>query len=239
MRRQQQKAWERIQKIKNKEARESYRRWYDLQAQILDYKEQAITGKIKTPKKNAPSEFDDLRAERNLWASRVRSQIAQSEVPIGQKIALETAATIRGTILGADIGVLFRQGLFSTVRPKAFTKGVIEASKTAFSDKNIARWQQRMDEARDTDGVLFAVKRKRAGLQVTDTLNNREEFVVSRLMEKIPGIGKVVGGSLTRFQTTFINTARAETFDAAVRRGYSVKELELRAQFINNATGRG
>ena len=234
-----QKAFDKLQKIPLKEARDAYKRWFTVQAQILDYKEQMLTGKFRKPTAKPASELDDLMAERNLWGSRVRGAIRASETPQWMKALENTAATIRGLSLGADIGVVFRQGLFGTARPAAFAKGLVAGGKTVFSEKNIAKYQYELDNARLPDGKALAPIRNKAGLDLSDTVNNREELMVSRWMKKIPGIGKTVGGALERFQVSYINTVRAEVFDAAVRRGYSAEELSLRAKFINNATGRG
>lgn len=239
LRKQQQKAWEKLQNVRSNEAKQSYKRWWDLQAQIQDLEEQVVTGKFKPPKERAPSEFEDLQAMRDLWAGRVRSGVEASKVPAFQRAIENVAGNVRGLSLGADIGVVFRQGLFTTSRPKAFVRALGQAGKVAFSEKNLAKYQRSLDNARTPDGKMLQPIRRKAGLSLTDTFNNREELAAARMLQKIPGIGKAVGGSLERFQTAFINTARAEVFDAAVRRGYSPNELKLRAQFINNATGRG
>ena len=236
-----QKEFDKAVKIEDAAVRKEQVQLLSAQADSLDLQRQLAEGSF-TPPKIAPAvsqAVENIRAERDMWAKRVRQAVKDASVPKAEKAAREVAGTVRGLSLGTDIGVLFRQGLFSVSRPKAFAKGVIEGAKNVFSEANLAQYQRRLDTEKWGDGSLKSAVRKKHGLDVTDTVNNREELVTSRLMQKIPWIGKAVGGSLERFQTTFINTVRAETFDAAVKRGYNADELRLRAQFINNATGRG
>lgn len=151
----------------------------------------------------------------------------------------------RGIVLGSDIGVLTRQGLFAWSRPRVAIPATVEALKSAVSPASMARWEIEVRD-REINGESAAPIRKAAGLQLTDTLSNPEELVVTRLLSRIPDFnvgGKTIklsaiGRTLERFQTTFINAVRADTLDAGIRSGMTPEELKQRANFINSATGR-
>lgn len=161
------------------------------------------------------------------------------------KKALSQLNQVRGVILGSDVGVLTRQGLFAWSRPATAIKATANALKAAVSPEAMGRWEAEVRE-REINGEAAEPIRKKAGLQMTDTLNHPEELVITRLLSRIPDFnvgGKTVrlsavGKTLERFQTTFINSVRADLLDSAIKKGYSPEELKDRASFINSATGR-
>ena len=212
--------------------------FYNQLARLSDLKNQAM-GLADIPEPKAKSvlstELANIKAEADMWAGRVKHKINASKVPIYEKRIRNATGVFRGFLLGADIGVLTRQGLFGLSQIPSFIKSVAKAGKNTFSEVERAKWQTAMDEAQLPDGRRLQPIRKKAGLALTDTFNKQEEILASRVFSKIP----VVGGSLERFQSTFINTLRSEVFDRAVRAGFSEEELALRARFINNITGRG
>lgn len=214
----------------------------DVQAQINDLKSQLETGdyQVKQVKRaKAIQQLEDLRAERDMYASRVRRAVKDHQTSFGKKAARQTAETIRGTILGSDIGILTRQGMYAWARPKIALKAVGKAGKAMFSEKEAVKAMRAIDERRLKDGASAAVVRKKAGLSLSDRVLDPEELSVARLIQKIPWVGERIGGGLDRFQHVFINQVRADTFDMAANLGFSEKELATRARFINNATGRG
>jgi len=86
----------------------------------------------------------------------------------------------------------------------------------------------------------------RAGLEFTDyggALNAREEAFAGNLIERLPGIGRLVRGSNRGF-VTLLNTIRADSFDAMTRGfnragGLSLAESQAIANYVNVMTGRG
>lgn len=190
----------------------------------------------KAKNAKAKAEFEQMRKEFEL-ANRTALEKARDRAAL----LLQSA---RGLILGSDIGILARQGLFSWNRPVTAIKATAEAFKSALSPASMARWEIETQE-REIKGQAVAPLRKKAGLRLTDTLNNPEELVVTRLLSRIPDFkvgGKTVrlssiAKTLERFQTTFINAVRADLFDQAVKQGFSPEELKLRANFINSVTG--
>lgn len=188
--------------------------------------------------KTVDAHLEDLKAKERLLDSRIRNKIREQQTPRVKRWFNTGVQTVRGTILGSDIGVLTRQGLFSLARPKSFLKGIGQGAKAALSEENLAKWANDQDSARMSDGKLAISIEKEAGLSTTDALNSHEEAILGQLFRKIPGIGKLAGG-LERFQTVFINTVRKEIFRASYEKGLTMPELQARARFINNATGRG
>jgi hypothetical protein len=204
---------------------------------VADLKAQVTEGRFRVETKREiqlSKELEDLQAERRMWSNRVQQAINANTNPPGT--LRKVAGLVRGTILGSDLGVITRQGLFSAARPAAFLKGLGSAGKSMFSPKNFAKWEMQLAEKK-VNGRLVAPIRQKAGLSLTNTLTQPEELSAALLIKKV--FGERVGGALERFQHAFINTVRADIFDKAVAAGFSPEELKLRAQFINNATGRG
>lgn len=178
----------------------------------------------------------DLRAEREIARRKVMTAIEATRPQTTYDKFSQGANVLRGVVLGSDIGVLTRQGLFSFSRPLVAAKSIGKAARAAFSETEMVKWQQEIADRR-INGKSAELERKKAGLQITDHLNREEMVFLARALERIPIISPV-GAGLERFQTTFINSVRAELFDNELRRGLTAPELALRARFINNATGR-
>lgn len=239
----------------------------DLEEQIADMQQQLETGELKEKiriKREHDTQTDNLLYERELLQRTIDEKIETLKLSRGQKFRRglgRFGENVRGTILGSDFGILLRQGLFSIGRPKAYGKGLRAAFRAGFSDPQLAAIERDLD-MRQIDGKLVRNIEKEAGLSRTQshrTLNEQEELVLARLVKQLPewaasslekfgadkaaaGVrkaGDATVGALLRGQHAFINTVRAETFDQAVRAGFDAAELKLRAQFINNATGRG
>jgi len=212
----------------------------NIQSAIEESKGVLRTGiTVARPKRvrTVTEEIADLEAQRKVYDSRVRAKLREMETPKGVRWLRSGANTVRGVTLGSDLGVIARQGLFSASRPKAFFSGLKNASKTMFSEENLAKWATDTENKRYSDGKSALRVRKEAGLSTTDALNSHEELIIGPLAQKL--FGRKLGGSLERFQTTFINTVRNEIFDASYESGLTPSELKSRARFINNVTGRG
>lgn len=180
----------------------------------------------------------DAQAQRRHTESQLKAGIKELGKPMLQKAAEVSSQIVQSTVLGTDLGQLTRQGLFTWVRPKAAWKGVKSGARALLSENNLARIEMDITD-REINGKRVAPLRKAAGLSLTDSITHPEELSIGRLISKIPGVGKLLGKPLERAQLAFINTARAEVFDAGVRAGFSRTELATRARFINAATGRG
>lgn len=85
---------------------------------------------------------------------------------------------------------------------------------------------------------------ERAGLLMSDVLNNREDAIRSSLAEQIPGYGRYVKAS-NRAYTSFLNHLRVTKFEqlmeAAILQGRGNDDVLARkiADYVNSATGRG
>ena len=87
----------------------------------------------------------------------------------------------------------------------------------------------------------------KAGLELTDTLTDREEMFNSQMAEKIPLIGRGVRAS-NRAYTTFLNKLRIDTFKSLLDKAEDTLDPNIRmnevfarelANFLNTSTGRG
>jgi hypothetical protein len=157
-------------------------------------------------------------------------------------IAADVLNTPRALMASFDVSAPGRQGVFLigsgpfwTNLPKMFKGLISEKNYTAMNDAIAAR---------PTYPLM-----KRAGLALTNVgrnLSEREEQFMSRLAEKIPGIGKIVRAS-DRAYSAYLNGLRADTFDNLLRlskeAGVDFKEnpkaLKDISRFVNAATGRG
>ena len=85
---------------------------------------------------------------------------------------------------------------------------------------------------------------EKAGLLMSDVVNNREDAIRSSLAEQIPGYGRYVKAS-NRAYTAFLNHLRVTKFEqmmeAAILQGKGNDEVLQKkiADLVNNATGRG
>lgn len=253
-----------INKLRRQARNESTANKAKIQAKIDDLERQASSGipDVKTQAEvKVSKELENLRAQRDMWAGRVRSLVEAQKASPRRRAIRQVASAIRGIKLGSDIGVLIRQGLFlwNPKRVGTALKSVVQAGKSAFSENNLALWARRIDTEVLPNGRVAGPYYKKMGLQLADSITNHEEIVSTALIRQafdLPAkalekagaknsaqalrvVTDAVGGSLERFQTVFINNARAEMMKKAIRAGYSDDELRNMARFINNVTGRG
>lgn len=227
-----------------------------LRTQLAAVKKRIADGDFAPRAKKIQPALDRKNLDAKALLEKARNEVRQGEerYRLANRTATQKAKdraalllqSARGIILGSDIGVLTRQGLFGWARPVKSIKATAEAFKAAVSPASMARWEI---EVRDAviNGEPAGPKRRAADLSMTDTLNNSEELVITRLLSRIPDFnigGKkiklsVFGKSLERFQTTYINAMRASVFDSGIKAGLPPDQLKDLAHFINNATGRG
>ena len=154
----------------------------------------------------------------------VRAYVKELDKPKWLRNTVEVANTVRGLTLGSDVGTLLRQGRNAISNPIEGIRAIKAGLKAVRSDADYAVTMKRLRDRR-IDGKNAYLVGKKAGLQLTDTLIEPEEMIVGRILKKIPGIGKLVGKPLERFQVAYINELRAGLFDRALVKGLTPEEL--------------
>jgi hypothetical protein len=161
-----------------------------------------------------------------------------------KKAAKETAvdvANIPRTLLSmADFSAMYRQGgMLFLGENKAWVKAARDQFKVAFSEENYKALEDRI-----TSHDYYPLAEE-SGLAINlgDKLRlaEREEAFVSRLINKVPVLGKVARTS-ERSYVGFLNSLRFNTFSKYAEmwgNEATAKDYEELAKFINAATGRG
>lgn len=222
----------------------------NIEKRMTELEKLQAEGKFKRDKKPVPDKTKEtLDAEGRLLGAEneFKAWVYEQKLKMQPWYQKAPAAIqqMRGIILGSDIGILTRQGLFSWSRPAIAIKATSNAIKAALSPEAMDRWSVEQRD-RVINGEAALPQRKAAGLQTTDTLSHPEELVITRWLSRLPDIKvgdrtvklSAIGRTLERFQTTFINSARVDAFDWGIKHGRTPEELKLRANFINSATGR-
>lgn len=150
----------------------------------------------------------------------------------------------RSFMTTADMSAPFRQGLLAGfLRPGKVPGAFKEMVRQAFSKKEFEGWLDTLKASPD-----YRVM-KRAGLYISDPrdlaggLGGREEAFMSRLIEKVPVLKDILGGS-QRAYLGYLNKLRADIFmDMAKTFGEqganSAADIKSLAELVNVATGRG
>lgn len=147
--------------------------------------------------------------------------------------------TARSTL---DLSAPFRQGI-TLIHRKEFWKAFGPMLKSLVSEDAFKASQLRIRAMPEYQLM------KKADIAFTDLgadLHAREEAIMSDLVEKVPGYGRLVRGS-NRAYVTFLNELRANTAASMIRDmgtlgldlGSNQKALKELGHFINMATGRG
>ncbi len=162
----------------------------------------------------------------------------------GKELGLELINLPRALRATSDLSGTLRQALFLGIgSPKRFGQAFVQQLRVLTSEKAFQE-QGRLIAARPT--FEFMEKGKLAITDLGPVLTNREEVIMSRLPEKIPGFGRVVRAS-NRAMTGLLRQIRADVFDdlwrVAERTGLNPAENPVvyndMAKFINSASGRG
>ncbi len=148
----------------------------------------------------------------------------------------------RSIMATADLSAPFRQGLFLINHPKIFAKSMKTMFKAALSEKEYQKASSYIEKRESYPQM------QRDGLSIMELgedISKREELIMSNLLEKIPGIGKIVRGS-NRAYTVFLNNLRADSYDYFTKKAVDVGAMKRNpeigkdiANFVNTATGRG
>lgn len=148
-----------------------------------------------------------------------------------------------------DAPPLFRQGLFTTLsRPTIAAKAFMQGAKSTYHGKDSKFYRDSMQALRSRDNSAFYV---RDNLEIND-LDDMSSFKVDEIggadvWSKFPVLGKTISGTLGRFDagfTTFLNTLRADSYDAFARAYTKTgtptrEEGEYIARMVNILTGAG
>lgn len=169
-------------------------------------------------------------------------EISKTEEWMGLPRALQSAF---------DLSFPLRQGL-GLIHTKGWWKAWPDMVKSFGSDEaykgvmdsiaNRPNFRGRIITTKNGKEVVEQSLAQKAGLAITDLVNQREEELGSKLAGQIPGLGQGVKAS-NRAYNAFANKLRADAFDALVAQNPQAKtDLVLAKQladFVNNASGRG
>jgi hypothetical protein len=193
-------------------------------------------------------EYQGLDPDGKLIIQKVRdSPMVKPNEPLPARgLASDVVNLPRTMMASMDVSAPLRQGL-GLIGKKAFWTSLQPMFK-AFGNEEF--YNQAMDSIAakplfrrsiGADGSVLPSFAERAGLKLSNMLNQREESLMSGLLDKVPGFG----GS-ERAYTLFLNKLRADTFEQMVNDFgvFSGQKANLPvakqiADFVNNASGRG
>lgn len=184
-----------------------------------------------------PRQIEKTKAEKRaeFLVQKRKKEIAQALSEPETRTAVNrvrAAARFFGAMnLGTDLGALGRQGgVALKTQPKLWANALKDAK---FSEQGAHEMDMLLENHPN------AWRWKRDGLPITShaTLSVREEFGMSQLADKIPGLAHS-----ERLQRTFLNKLRADMYEALTMQfgpeGPSHAEGKAIATYIADATGR-
>lgn len=183
-------------------------------------------------------ELTRKRSELRRLQNRVDEHIENMKPKTARTYAAEVFGSLRAAKATGDMSATLRQALWQSVRHPVIASKAFLKSADAFFRENTAQ-----------DVYTAMVQhpnhylRERAKLYLSPLegkLTAREEQFQSRLLEKIPGLGKIVRAS-ERHMVTHLNLIRTAVFDKFLESHPNATraELEAMADYINVSTGRG
>jgi hypothetical protein len=183
-------------------------------------------------------ELERMQVELAMARKKVRTAIADQAPKTFGRGVVEGINTLRTLKATADMSYLLRQGLILGAGHPIKAARAFGGSIQAFFSNY---------KAEQIDNMLRTAPnhylREKAGLHLpepTQSLTGREEYFMSNLAERIPGLGQVVKAS-ERNMVTGLNLLRTSVFDDFVRRypNATTQEMKALANFVNVASGRG
>lgn len=206
--------------------------------------------KRETKKYQADSELEKAMIERDK--AKFEFEVAQEKNrlenrPMSQKtkdFMIDMFNVPKSLISSVDLSAPLRQGfLLSVAHPGSARKAFSEMFKQMASAKYQENWLAKL---RQNDIYPLIRSSKLYVSEPHAKLSAREENFVSHIVNKIPGIGRLVKGS-ERAYSGYLNALRVDVFakgvDALKDTGYSMennpKAFKDWAAFVNNASGRG
>lgn len=226
-----------------KEKIELLRKTMRVEDDLAKLNDQLRTGEFeireKPVPKEMPPELERKQAQLNIARKKVKASIEDMRPLTIRRGVSETVSTARTLKATADMSAVFRQGLVLTVkRPIKGAKAFGKAFKATFSEL----------KAEEIDAAMRSADhhyiREKSGLHLPEIgdvkLNAREEMFMSRVAEKIPGVGRIVKAS-ERHMVTYLNLMRSAAFDEFLAKypNATAAELTAWADWVNIASGRG
>lgn len=184
------------------------------------------------------AELEKALIKRKQLQREVNAAIAamQKKNLVGKaREGLELLRSLKAT---ADLSAVFRQGLFMVARrPTALTRAFVEALRAAINQDTADAIELAIENSPNH------VDRMKAGLELSSLdvrPSAREEYFMSQLAERIPGIGRVVKAS-NRHMTTFLNLMRVAAYDQFTEAYPSATKEQKRAwaEWVNINSGKG
>lgn len=197
------------------------------------------------------AELVDLRRKADRLMEDYQLQLAKDELANRSMIEktkdnlLNIASLPRALKASLDFSAVLRQGLFATAgHPKEALTAFKEMFRQTFSEEKYKNW---ISDLKHTP--MYDLMQK-SDLYLSDKNNAkllaREEEFTSNLVDKIPGIGKLIAGS-ERAYTGYLNVLRSGVFTSEaqnlIRKGYTFEnnpeQFKALAKVVNVLTGRG
>ena len=219
----------------------------DVKAETIYLKEQLRTGEfeVKETRERRWKSPDLEKAEIELQRTKRKvDQAILDQKPLtrgGKALELmNTARTIKAT---ADMSATWRQAAILSAR-KILKGEVVELGQfnveafVAFLKEHKA---QEIDNSIRSHPDQYLRDRAKLFLAELDgKLNSKEEFFMSRILERIKGVRVVVRAS-ERHMVSLLNMLRVDAFDSFKKKFPNATDAELRAwaDFVNKASGRG
>lgn len=172
---------------------------------------------------------------RALWDRR---PLTKKIWDLGMEIVADIPRALKTTL---DMSATLRQGIvLGTKHPIRFSQAFARSFKQMLSNNT---FEEALDTMRLTPEYRTAIN---SGLQLADPrklMGQREEYFLGQLAEKIPVVGTFVKAS-NRAYVGFSNSLRFDVFndlaqDFATHGNGGKRNLEVLADLINTATGRG
>ncbi len=189
----------------------------------LDEEAAAVTARVEREKRKAKARIAEYERENATLGERAKRAV------------LGSVNLFRSIKSAWDLSAVLRQGvMFTVAHPyKAVTQWIPGMLKATFSAEEAAKIDAMIRNRNTIESQLPGANK----LEITTLdgpLTSREENFRSTLAERFPGVK-----ASERAFTTYLNLQRASMFDALVDRSMSKEEVEVIAQFVNIATGRG
>lgn len=216
------------------------------ESQIKKLTDRLAAGAVVPPVKVPPilsKQAERLQYERDRLRSQINEKIrGMKKQSLPGRILREIFSAPRSMITSVDVSAVLRQGgIYTLSHPVKAFRAMKPMFNAFFSDQKA---HQVNNDLHDPDKNPNAVLYKRAGLYLApldahDAFFAREEGYKSTLAEKVPWVKMS-----QRSFITFMNTIRAQAFDAMVenlaRHGEPTQaELEVVANYVNVSSGRG
>jgi len=208
--------------------------------EILEQKKKGIDVK-EEPVKRAEDGLNDLRFELN----RLRKQAHDEIDSLRQKdfdlfeIVDKPVSLLRNLLTSLDGPPIFRQGGFVTLSGKAKSiEASLESMKSFINEDIDIETMKKLNRRNNSENYKTA----NIITKIDEKLNKRDEFTKSRLLEKIPALGRLFAGS-NRNYLTYLNLLRANLFDNIAgpdaHKRFTKEELVELGKGINILTGKG